>query len=190
MFLLLSRLETGTGLKLYIIDASREDVIGDLLAGPRSGDRQSSTGCWRRKGHGTRSAGLYMFAPDGADTALLERWQRLRTAAGPFSFRPPPRSSRRPMSRAEKQSWETIRGSPVAECNRPCVAEISAAVPYGAKTSSTDLFGSKRCRECRHTTGICGAIRLSPRLCAGTGAYANWRGCPCTPGGTRTGSRR
>jgi type VI secretion system protein ImpC len=135
LFLLVSRLETGS---LHIVDAAFPDISRDLLTSPDL----ASTNLHHLlvdEGPWTAVAGLYEFTPSVADAALLRRLGAIATAGGaPFLAAASARFNR--LSEAEARAWNTLRESAVAPAIGLVWPRFLLRLPYGANTSSTDLF--------------------------------------------------
>jgi type VI secretion system protein ImpC len=85
-------------------------------------------------------AGLYVFAPTAGDAALLERIGAIAHSGGAaFVAGASGRFSQR-LSTDEEEAWYTIRKSPAAPAVGLVWPRFVLRLPYGRKTSSTDLL--------------------------------------------------
>ncbi|MCW5980964.1 MAG: type VI secretion system contractile sheath large subunit [Bryobacteraceae bacterium] len=139
LWFLLSRLEAESGLRVHIVDAAREDLIADLLRAPDL----RATNLYRLlvdEGEWAIVGGLYTFAPSAGDAALLERMAALARAGGAaFVAGAAPRFAER-LTPEEEQAWSALRRSPVAQSIGLTWPRLLLRLPYGPRTSSTDLL--------------------------------------------------
>jgi type VI secretion system protein ImpC len=155
LFWLLSRLETGEDLRLYIVDAAWEDVIADLLRAREPACSQLyrllvDEGPW------TVVAGLYAFAPTVGDAAVLERMGALSARGGAgFLGAASPRFAGA-LTRDEEKAWNTLRSSPAAQAIGLVWPRFLLRLPYGGKTLSTDLFEFEEMPEQEHEAYLWG----------------------------------
>jgi len=161
LFLLTRRLETGTDLKIYLVDWTQEELAADLencsdlrecrlakaLADP-GGDWASEPG-WGV------FAGLYRFGATVEDAVSLAR---LAVVAGylgaPFlaeaapdvfgceslAATPDPSDWRRPQDPEAAQSWDLLRGLPQATYLALAAPRFLLRLPYGKETVPTEEF--------------------------------------------------
>lgn len=161
LFLLTRRLETGTGLKLYVVDWSQDELAADLencsdlrecrlakaLADP-GGDWASDPG-WGVL------AGLYRFGATVEDAVSLARLAVVaRYLGAPFvaeaapdvfgcespAATPDPYDWKRPQDPEAAQSWDALRGLPQARYLALAAPRFLLRPPYGAETVPTEEF--------------------------------------------------
>jgi type VI secretion system protein ImpC len=162
IFLLLQRLETGVGLKIYVIDVSREELLADVLG---ASDPHSS-GLYRLlvdEAAGTPGeapwalvAGNYTFSPCDRDCQALARIAAVaRDAGAPFLAAMHPRLMgcesigatpdtddwRATVETGNMEAWQSLRGLPDACWLGLAMPRFLLRLPYGKATSSTDLSG-------------------------------------------------
>jgi type VI secretion system protein ImpC len=161
VFFLVRRIETGTQLKLYLIDVSKEELAADLGAG---GDLRDS-GLYRllvEKSVGTPGAepwalltGNYTFGPGRADAELLGRLAKVAAAAGApflaaadprlvgcasFGESPSPRDWHLEPQAEETQAWAAVRGIPEASSVGLLLPRFLLRLPYGKETRAVETF--------------------------------------------------
>jgi type VI secretion system protein ImpC len=161
LFLLTRRLETGTSLKVYVVDWSQQELAADIeqcadlrecrlakaLADP-GGDWASDPG-WGV------FAGLYRFGSTVEDAVALAR---LAVVAGylgaPFvaeaapdvfgckspAATPDPADWKQPRDPDAVQSWEALRGLPQARYLALAAPRFLLRSPYGKETVPTEEF--------------------------------------------------
>jgi len=160
-FLLVRRIETGSQLKLYLIDISREELAADL----ESASDLRATGTFRRlveKSVGTPGAepwaviaGNYVFGPERADAELLGRLAKIAAAAGaPFlaaasprllgctslAVTPEPRDWKPPQDADGSAAWAALRRLPEANAFGLALPRFLLRLPYGKKTDPIESF--------------------------------------------------
>jgi type VI secretion system protein ImpC len=161
VFFLVRRVETGTQLKLYLIDVSKEELAADLAA---SADL-SASGLYRllvEQSVGTPGAepwtliaGNYTFGPGRADAELLGRLAKIAAAAGApflaagepalvgcasFGESPSPRDWRLESPGEDAQAWAALRGLPEASYIGLLLPRFLLRLPYGKNTRSVETF--------------------------------------------------
>jgi type VI secretion system protein ImpC len=161
VFFLVRHIETGTQLKLYLIDVSKEELAADLGAGA---DLRAS-GLYRllvEKSVGTPGAepwallaGNYSFGPGRADAELLGKLAKIAAAAGaPFlaaadprlvgcaSFGEAPSQSdwRVEQAAEDAQAWAAVRGLPEASSIGLLLPRFLLRLPYGKDTRTVESF--------------------------------------------------
>ena len=158
-FLLVRQLETGSQLKLYMIDISKEELAADVHSAADLRD----TGLYRLLVEQTVQTpgaepwavivGNYRFGPDGQDVEVLSRMARIAHRAGaPFlaeasprvlgctslASTPHPRDWKVPDERA--RAWHELRHQPEANAVGLALPRFLLRLPYGKKTSPTESF--------------------------------------------------
>jgi len=159
LFLLVRQLETGSQLKLYMIDISKEELAADVHSAADLRD----TGLYRLLVEQTVQTpgaepwavivGNYRFGPDGQDVEVLSRMARIAHRAGaPFlaeasprvlgctslASTPHPRDWKVPDERA--RAWHELRHQPEANAVGLALPRFLLRLPYGKKTSPTESF--------------------------------------------------
>jgi type VI secretion system protein ImpC len=163
-FLLVRQLETGSQLKLYLIDISKQELAADLLSGNNTSAKDlRDTGVYRllvEQSVETPGAepwavmvGNYRFGAGEEDTALLSRMaqiaMRARAAflaeAGPsllgcssssLSSAPQPREWKGPAA----NGWVELRHRAEAGAVGLALPRFLLRLPYGKKTSPLEAF--------------------------------------------------
>jgi type VI secretion system protein ImpC len=161
VYFLVRRLETGTQLKLFLIDISKEELAADLGPGVDIG----TSGLYRlivEKSVGTPGAepwtllvGNYTFGPGRADAELLGRVAKIAAAAGApflaaadprlvgcasFAESPSPRDWRFELPTEDAQAWAALRGLPQASYLGLLLPRFLLRLPYGKNTRSVETF--------------------------------------------------
>jgi type VI secretion system protein ImpC len=161
LFLLVHRIETGSQLKLYLIDISKEELAADLNS---SHDLRSS-GAYKllvKKTVGTPGAkpwtlivGNYIFGPEREDAELLGRLARIANAArAPFiaeasprllgcvslADAPSPQDWRRTADADSATAWAALRGLSEASAIGLALPRFLLRLPYGKKTDPIESF--------------------------------------------------
>jgi type VI secretion system protein ImpC len=146
VFFLLQRLETGTQLKLYAIDITREE----MLEATSSGHPQLIA----REGWSV-AACLHPFFPTEQDCAALASLAGLaRKAGGPLlagmhprlmgcesmAATPDPGDWDRPLDGRSLQAWRELRAHPDARWIGLAMPRILLRLPYGRSTSAVESF--------------------------------------------------
>ncbi|MFN7993053.1 MAG: type VI secretion system contractile sheath large subunit [Bryobacteraceae bacterium] len=136
VFLLCRRLETGTQLKLYILDVAQSE-LGSTLPELRRilvTDAVDTPGAepW------ALVAGNFTFVRNEADAALLDEIGRIAQAAG-VSFLAEANPAD-PVSGAATRAWGTLRHSPHAACVGLALPRFLLRLPYGRNTDSLENF--------------------------------------------------
>ena len=161
LYFLVSRLETDTKLKLYILDVSKAELAADLHS---SNDLQA-TGIYRllvERTVGTPGAepwavlaGNYTFDQTPADVELLSRMARIAQRAGsPFiaaasphvlgceslAEQPDPDDWQVTAAREDSQAWESLRQRPEASYLGLALPRFLLRLPYGKETEPVEHF--------------------------------------------------
>jgi type VI secretion system protein ImpC len=158
-FMLVRRLETGSELKLYLIDVSKEELAADLTAEMDLRD----TGTYRllvEQSVETQGAepwalivGNYSFGSSTSDLAVLSRMAGIAHRAGaPFlaaanarllgcdslASSPHPRDWKMPQELV--RAWAELRRRPEADSVGLALPRFMLRLPYGKKTSPLESF--------------------------------------------------
>jgi type VI secretion system protein ImpC len=155
---LLSRLETGTDLKIYLLDVSRKEFAADLST---NGDVRS-TALYKLLVEDTEGdipwsviGGNYTFDLSADDYRVIESISLISQAAGaPFiagvtsdllgcaslAATPDPDDWQAPSAKAAEESWETIRNLPSAAYLGLALPRFLVRLPYGRATEPTEEF--------------------------------------------------
>ena len=157
VFLLVRQLETGSQLKLYLIDISKQELAADL----DSTTEVQDTGVYRllvERSVGTAGAepwaimvGNYRFGAEDGELKLLSRLAKIAQQAGaPFlaeasaqllgcsslGASPYPRDWKLP----ERPGWSELRGLREAASVGLALPRFLLRLPYGKKTSPLETF--------------------------------------------------
>lgn len=161
-FLLVRQLETGSQLKLYLIDISKQELAADLLSTNNSSAKDlRDTGVYRllvEQSIETPGAepwamivGNYRFGPGDEDSALLSRMAQIATRAralflaeaspdllgcSSLESTPQPREWKTPPARG----WVELRHRPEAGAVGLALPRFLLRLPYGKKTSPLEAF--------------------------------------------------
>jgi type VI secretion system protein ImpC len=158
-YLLVRQLETGSQLKLYLVDLSKEELVEDLS----SGTDVDAAGAYRllvERSVGTPGAepwslivGGYSFGPGEADVAVLSKMARIAHLAGaPFLAAASPQvlgcsslaSSPHPrewsVTKDQAIRWAKLRNLPEAGSIGLALPRFLLRLPYGKKTSRIESF--------------------------------------------------
>jgi type VI secretion system protein ImpC len=158
---LVSRLETGAELRLYLLDIAKAELAADL----RGAEDLRSTGMYRLLVEQTVEtcggepwavlAGNYTFDETREDAELLGRLARIAGQAGaPFisaahshalgceslAETPDPDHWRRPVKVEGSQAWEALRRLPEASYLGLALPRFLLRLPYGAEIDPTEQF--------------------------------------------------
>jgi type VI secretion system protein ImpC len=161
LFLLTRRLETGTDLKIYLVDWSQEELTADLetckdlrecrlakALGDPGGDWASDPG-WGV------FAGLYRFGAGVGDAVSLARLAVVaRYLGAPFvgealpevfaseslAATPDPADWKKALDAEAEQSWAALRGLPQARYLGLAAPRFLLRLPYGEETVPTEAF--------------------------------------------------
>lgn len=158
---LVSSLETGERLKLFLLDLSKDELAADLLA---AGADASGSGLHtslverrvRTPGGEPWSVivGNYRFGPTADDVVLLERLGALASqAGGPLLAAADPRllgcgsavelpdlQQWEPAGADESRRWQALRKSPAASFLGLALPRLLLRLPYGAETDAVERF--------------------------------------------------
>jgi len=168
--LLVRRIETGSGLKLYLIDISKEELVSDL----DSLHDLRSSGAYKllvEKTVGTPGAepwalivGNYIFGPERKEAELLARLARIANAAGaPFiaeasprllgcvslADAPSPRDWRLTPDADGTAAWAALRGLSEASAIGLALPRFFLRLPYGKETDPIASFDFEEMPEAR-----------------------------------------
>jgi type VI secretion system protein ImpC len=155
-FLLVRQLETGTQLKLYLMDISKQELAADLS----SAKDLRETGVYRllvEQSVETPGAepwaiivGNYRFGPGDEDAELLTRMAQIASRAGaPFLAEGGPgllgcsslaSSQPREWKAPSAIGWAELRHRPEAEAVGLALPRFLLRLPYGKKTSPLESF--------------------------------------------------
>jgi type VI secretion system protein ImpC len=159
--LLVRRVETGTQLKLYLVDITKEELAADLLSSPDL--RQTKIyKLLVEKTVGTPGAdvfsllmGNYTFGADRDDVEVLRRLANIAQSAGaPFvagasprllgcasiADTPHPREWKAPLQPEVAEAWDTLRRSPEAAWIGLALPRFLLRLPYGKDTDPIESF--------------------------------------------------
>lgn len=161
VYLLISRVETDSNLKIYLLQAAKEELAADL----KSVNDLSESGFYKLLNRETFSSsndknwaivcGNYTFEPSVYDTATLMRIAKIaRASKTAFIAQASPRilgieslaetlesdDWRLPENSNEKKLWEMLRGLPEASFVGLTLPRFLGRMPYGAKSEPTETF--------------------------------------------------
>jgi type VI secretion system protein ImpC len=145
LFQLVRATETGSQLKLYLLDLSKAELAADLSAADDL--RQSQT--WRILVDDTVGtggdpwsvvAGNYSFAQEADDAQMLGRLAKIMSFAGaPFLGEADPASGAAETGEGARQ-WEQLRQLPEARWVGLAMPRFLLRLPYGKKTDPVESF--------------------------------------------------
>lgn len=159
---LVTGLETGEELRIFLLDVTREELAADLLAAPQ-GDLQSS-GLHRLLVEQTVEisggepwallAGNYSFGASARDVALLSGLGAVASrAGGPFLaaadpsllgcgslVETPDASGWKPLDADATTRWQTLRRSAAARWLGLAIPRVLLRLPYGRHTDAIETF--------------------------------------------------
>ncbi len=158
---LVSRIDTGADLKLYLFDISKAELAADLMAT----EDLRSTGIYKLLGEQTVEtpgaepwavlSGNYTFDHSRDDVELLGRIAKIARAAGaPFiaaasdrllgceslAQTPDPKSWKRMTDTEASRAWEALRKLPEASCLGLAMPRFLLRLPYGTETVPIENF--------------------------------------------------
>lgn len=161
VYFLVRNIETDTGLKIFLVDISKEEFAADLA----SSEDLRRTGIYRllvEKTVGTPGAepwavivGNYTFGATPEDAAVVARMAKIAAAGGaPFlsgaelelvgcdaiSDLPDPRQWKTPPSPEAARAWNIVRHLPEARYVGLALPRFLIRLPYGKDTEATELF--------------------------------------------------
>jgi type VI secretion system protein ImpC len=126
LFMLIRGLDTGSNLKLYILDVTLPELVAETDAIQKE---------LRRRGPWALIAGNYTFAQSELDVQVLQRLARLASSLGaPFIA-----EAQLPKGGAE-QAWRELRRSPEARWIGLALPRFLLRLPYGTATDSIESF--------------------------------------------------
>jgi type VI secretion system protein ImpC len=162
-FLLVRRLETGSQLKIFLLDISKQELAADL----RPSEDLRETGIFRQiidKTVETPGAdpftivvGAFRFGStieelqllaklarvaDGGGAVLLAEADSLLLGCSSIEESPSPRDWKRPESQSV---WETLRSQPESASIGLALPRFLLRLPYGKETSRLDYFDFEEC---------------------------------------------
>jgi type VI secretion system protein ImpC len=145
VFHLVRAIETGSQLKLYLLDISKAELAADLS----SADDLRESRVWRtlvEETVGTGGdawsvvAGNYSFPRTGGDAQMLGRLAKIMSFAGaPFLGEADPGNSGMETEEAARQ-WERLRQLPEACWIGLAMPRFLLRLPYGKKTDRVESF--------------------------------------------------
>jgi len=128
IFMLVRGLDTDGDLKLYLFDATRQELIDDLAGTAKLLTEQKEP--W------AIVAGNYVFGQTEEDAEQLGRLGKIaREAGAPFLAEAVP-----PSDSEASPGWRLLRGSPEAGWIGLALPRFLLRVPYGEKTSPVESF--------------------------------------------------
>ena len=158
LFFLVRRVETGSQLKIYLIDIAKEDLAADLASSPDL----SSTGVYKLLVEKTADGepwslivGNYTFGPQPEDGEWLGRFTRIAHAAGAvfiaaaspqllgcdsLADTPHPRDWRLSPDADSAAAWSALRGLPEASATGLALPRFLLRLPYGKNTDAIEAF--------------------------------------------------
>lgn len=143
LFFLVRRLDTGTDLRLYLLDVSKAELAADL----GSADDLTRSAIYKvlvEQTVGTPGAqpwavvvGDYTFKPQPADVEVLGRMSKLAAQAGaPFLAA----TTQPGQPTADQEAWDLLRHQPEAAYVGLAWPRILLRPPYGKETSPLEQF--------------------------------------------------
>jgi type VI secretion system protein ImpC len=161
VYLLISRVETDSNLRIYLLQATKEELAADL----KSVENLSESGFYKLLNEETFSlsnnnswavvCGNYTFEPGVDDTATLMRIAKIaQISETAFIAQADPRilgveslaetlesdDWRLPEDSNEKKLWEMLRGLPEASFVGLTLPGFLGRMPYGAKSDPAETF--------------------------------------------------
>jgi type VI secretion system protein ImpC len=161
LYLLVSRLETDTGLMLYVIDVSKAELAADL----ESAENLEATGTYRLLVESTVHtpggapwavlAGNYTFHPTRHDAELLGRMAKIARAAGAplvaaadpllvgcasLAETPHPSDWRCAVEEEDGQAWQALRRLAESSSVGLVLPRFLLRLPYGPDSMETERF--------------------------------------------------
>ena len=158
---LVSQLETGTDLKLYLLDLRKDELASDLCATVEIEETAAYKLLVEQSVNtpGAEAwavlAGNYTFEATSADARLLERLAHIAESAGaPFlaaassgligcdslARSPDPDDWQTEMDQESREAWAALRGLPQASYLGLALPRFLLRLPYGAETEPTENF--------------------------------------------------
>lgn len=160
-YLLISRVETDTDLKLYLLDATKDELKTDLKSVTNLNDSafykllsEKTVGSYTEEAWAA-VFGNYVFSADVDDTATLMRIAQISAETetpfiaqasprilGTKSFDETPDSNDWRLSEdsSEAKLWAMLRGLPEAPYLGLTIPRMMVRMPYGAKSEPTENF--------------------------------------------------
>ena len=175
VFQLVRAVETGSQLRLYLMDVSKAELAADLIAA----DDLRQTGTWRILVEETVEtggdawgvvAGNYSFARTVGDTEVLDRLAKIMSFAGaPFLGEADPGNGG-PDAEEGARRWERLRRLPEASWIGLAMPRLLLRLPYGKKTAQIESFDFEEMRGVPEPSGLSvGQPRIHLRATAGGG---------------------
>jgi type VI secretion system protein ImpC len=167
---LVQNLELDATLELHLFDATRDELLADLVAG---GGRVAETGLWRALGRWrglpdgapwSLIAGLYRFGGSDAELGLLAALGLVaRHAGGAFVAHAEDTLTAAP-------GWQTLRTSEAAAWLGMAAPRLLLRQPYGAKSDPISAFAFEETSAApQHEQFLWGSPALAVALLAGRG---------------------
>ena len=159
---LVTGLETGEELRLYLLDVSKQELTADIAA---AGENLQGSGLYRllvEQGMQTLGGepwsllvGDYRFGPGAEDTGLLAALGAIASqAGGPFLAEASPEvlgcasladnpspEAWQPLEHEAERCWRALRQSPVARWIGLALPRVLLRLPYGSEAEAIDTFG-------------------------------------------------
>jgi type VI secretion system protein ImpC len=153
---LVSAVEVGEEVRLFLLDASRAEIEADLVAAGADLERSRLYGVLVESGLGPWSLMVadYSFGPSSADVALLAALGAVASRAGgpllaaatpevlgcrSLALTPDANDWAAPDAQANER-WAALRASPWARWIGLALPRVLLRLPYGARTDATELF--------------------------------------------------
>ena len=148
------RLDTGTDLKVYALDLTRDELTGDL-AGGAEGSHLYKLLAEPESEPWAVAVGLYTFGPAEPDAETLLKLARIARAAGaPFlaaaadrvagcdslAATPDPDDWRTDESDPGTRAWQALRAQPESQWLGLALPRFLLRLPYGRKTDPCERF--------------------------------------------------
>lgn len=145
---LVSNLELDESLQLHVLDVSREELLGDVVA---ADGKVGQTGLYQalvdrgRKQPGGKGwsvvMGLYRFGAAAADIGLLASLGLVAAqAGGPLIAEGDPALAQADVQAAQLEHWDALRASEVAPWIGLVAPRLMLRRPYGARDDRTEAF--------------------------------------------------
>lgn len=162
LFFLVRRTETSSDLKIFVLDATKEEASADLKAGDADSAVRKLFAAGRDGDPWAAVVGNFAFAPGVDDTAALIRVGKAAAAARtPFisHVRPDVIGIHSLAENADPADWDlsaetdagklwaALRGVPEAEYLGLVIPRFLVRLPYGADTEPTEAFSFEEVTE-------------------------------------------
>jgi type VI secretion system protein ImpC len=143
LFLLIRGLNTGSNLKLYVLDVTLPELVAEMDAIQKE---------LRRKGPWAVLVGNYTFGQSELDTQVLRRLAGLASSLGaPFVA-----EAQLPGEGPTEQAWRDLRHSPEARWIGLALPRFLLRLPYGKATGSIESFPFEEMPESQHAAYLWG----------------------------------